>query len=92
MTWLLLALHVPARRRIRDTGVDGRCPSFDSSPLSLRATVENYQQQFGFTKPRASLAYIIHIQDDAQRVSREAFTKSLASEQSRGITFAALVP
>ena len=35
--------------------LDGRCPSFDSSPLSLRATstsyvylsAENFQQQFG---------------------------------------------
>ena len=31
--------------------VDGRCPSFDNSPLSLRAsatsTAENFQQQFG---------------------------------------------
>ena len=39
---------------------DGRCPSFDSSPLSLRATstAENFREQFGAREVcRASQKY-----------------------------------
>ena len=34
---------------VNEYDVDGRCPSFDSLPLSLRATsrMKNFQQQFG---------------------------------------------
>ena len=42
--------------------LDGRCPSFDSLPLLLRATAANFQQQFGAREVcRASQADFIHI-------------------------------